>query len=185
VRVDALPTNLSSFLALRDRLGKTPEGGAVLFVLAAHLYVQDEDLGIQAFAITMHRKKLVKTGGGYKGWEPVPGFLTWVRRLKKQPYGPASYIVGTTPENGYTIPAGPLVFRSFENRYSRSSDGSVRVFLHCSGADSPRAYTMSRNSRGIWKVSGGESNIYLGMKPPVAGAVGTNGPGALDDGDDL
>lgn len=175
VTVPAMPTDLPGFLALRDQLAGTPQGGAVVFLVAAHLYSRDEALGLKAFTIAMHRKLIQKTGKGYKGWEPSSSFQSWVKKIKQQPYGPASYVSGATPENGYALPSGPLHYETFENPYSRMADGSVKVFVRTSGADNPRPYTVKANSRGRWKVSGGESSIYMGIRPPVV----------VDDGDDL
>ncbi len=181
VQIDSLPSDLDSFLALRDVLATSPEGGAVMFILAAHLYTQNEALGVKAFAITLDQKLVERTGGGYKGYEPTKGFLTWVKRLKRQKYAPRSYIQGTSPVGGYELPSPPYHFNAFENPHSRMPNGAIKIFLETSGADFPRPYLMKANSRGIWKVAGSEGNIYLGMKEPVA----VDAQGQAYDGDDL
>lgn len=177
VTFDQLPTDMASFLALRDRLATSPQGGVAMYLLAGYLYAKDPELGTDALTVAMDRKYLDDDRGGYQGWSPSGSFLRWVDdKLRGKPWMIQSYLAGTSPADGYTLPGAPYRFDIFDNGHAMMGDGAMRLMVNCNGADFPRPFTVRRNDKGIWKLWGGESTLYLDVKKP-----GTGGP----DGDDL
>jgi len=167
VDIGALPTDMDDFHALRDRVSTTPEGGAALFVVAMNIYVQDQKLGEDMFTVALNRSELRENAGGYKGFSPSGYFMSYARDyLAPKPYLAASYILDTSPDTQYTLPEPPLTVSSSRNRYSEQSNGDIKVFVACSGADSPRPLVLRANNRGIWKVVNYNS-LFVGIRKPV------------------
>ena len=79
--------------------------------------------------------------------------------------GCAGLTLGTSPDNGYTLPEPPYTLEITRNPYSEINENTVKVFVLSSGADSPRPVTLKQNSRGIWKVS--VESLILGIREPV------------------
>ncbi len=89
-----------------------------------------------------------------RGPQPMTGVdKQFIRdRLKDRGYIVRSYFKGATPENNYT-PAKPYAVEISENSYSRQEQGYVKLFVHTSGADSPRPITLRlKPSTGQWFV---------------------------------
>ena len=161
------PTNMDQFLAFRDQVAKTAEGGAAVFLVASWMYGEDQDLGLDAFTVAYHRSRLRSAGpSGYKGFRPARSLDFYIQRLKEKPWLFHGYVQGANPANGYALPASPRV-RLFRNRYSDLGGGKIKVFARTTGADSPRPFTMQANRKGIWKVVEA-SSFFAGAKPPVS-----------------
>ena len=56
------------------------------------------------------------------------------------------------------------------NAYSNLSGNAVKVFVVCSGADSPRPIHLKANNRGVWKVTNA-SSLFVGIRAPEKAAV--------------
>ncbi len=168
VQIDALPKSVEEFVALRDQIAQTPEGGAAMMILALHAYTEDEELGRQCLTIAVDRDRLQEGPDGYKGWQLRRSNMQRIKsQLQRQAYIPKSYIKGATPENGYQLPAPPHVFTIADNPYSGDpASGKCKLFVVCSGADSPRPVALKRNNRGIWKASEW-SSLIVGMRAPA------------------
>lgn len=174
LQIPSIPSDLDAFLELRDDLAQTPQGGAAIFVTAMLMYEQDKELGLQAFTIALDRNLLSKNQSGYKGFVPKRSFQSNLRSyFAPRSYIGRSYVKGTSPEKGYTLPDAPYRMQLSTNIHSEQSDGSMRVFIKSSGADSPRPVTLKQNNRGLWKVTN-YSSLFMGMRRP-----------ALDIDDDL
>lgn len=168
VTVERFPDSVEEFVALRDQLAATPQGGAVMMVLALQAYVRDPALGWPCLAIAVDRSRLQEGATGYQGWELIPAERSRITsRLKGQAHLPWSYILGTSPEEGYRLPAPPYRLECSDNLYSGSLEaGSYKVFVRCSGAASPRPVTLKRNDRGLWKAYEW-SSLLLGVIKPA------------------
>ena len=170
VRVDRLPESIEGFVALRDRIAQTPEGGAAVMVMALLLYAEDEPFGQRCLTVAIDRQWLEEGPGGYRGRRPrTPD----KRRIRSQVGGnlhiPRSYIKGTSPENGYRLPTPPYIFELSSTPYSGDpSSGMFKVFITSSGASSPRPVTVRRNNRGVWKAYEW-SSLIVGVAPPARG----------------
>jgi hypothetical protein len=162
IQIDALPSTVEKFIELRDNLAKTPEGGAAMFVLAMIACVQDQELGTQFFTLMLEQEQLMKTD---KGQVPNNAFKNWLKRLKEMPHLGHSYILGTTPDAKYVLPAAPYQLEITRNPYSVIKENEViKVFVKCSGADSARPIRM-RLENGIWKASE-YSSLFTAMRAP-------------------
>ena len=168
VAVERFPDSVEEFVALRDHLATTPQGGAVMMVLALYAYVRDPALGWPCLAVAVDRSRLQEGVTGYKGWELVPAErqrIAW--RLKEQGHLPLCYVLGTSSEEGYRLPPPPYRFELSDNLHSGSVEsGSYKVFVRCSGAASPRPVTLKRNGRGHWKAYEW-SSLLLGVVKPA------------------
>lgn len=168
ISIEEIPTDLDQFLELRDEIAQTPQGGAAMFVVSMLLYEQDPELGMKAFTISLDRQKLYKDNNGYKGYMPDRTFQNNVKSyFAPRMYIGRSYILGTSPEKGYRLAESPHNMQFSTNIHSEQPDGSMRVFIKSSGADSPRPVTLKKNNRGIWKVSN-YSSLFMGMRSPKA-----------------
>lgn len=168
VKIKSIPDNIDDFLELRDQVSKSPEGAAALFVVAMLMYTKDKAIGNDAFTIASDLSLLKETNGGYKGFAPGGNMASMIKNyFAPKPYLAASYIAGTSPKNGYKLSAAPYKVVLTRNTYSTQSNGDVKVFVACSGADSPRPVTLRKNNRGIWKVVN-YSSLFVGVrKAPV------------------
>jgi hypothetical protein len=168
--VPKIPETLEAFIDLRDQLAHSPEGGAVMMVLAFLLAAEDPQgrLGRDALTLAVDRSRLVPSSEGYKGWDLS---IRDARRIEEQftsqPWAPLSYFLRTAPERGYVLPDPPYRLSICRNPYSgTASEGRVKVFVMCSGAASPRPVTLARNDRGLWKAVEW-SSLTMGVVPPV------------------
>lgn len=167
IAVPSLPATPDDFLALRNSLASTPEGGAAALLTALVLYAQHATPGRQCLII-QSAPALLSPGGGagsYQGYDFGSSMKFLLGQLDAKKYVPASYVQGTSPANGYALPAPPYNF-SFTSSQT-NPDGSVKVFVACSGADSPRPITLVKNDKGHWKASE-YSSLFVGVRPPVS-----------------
>lgn len=174
VPIDRLPSSVDEFVALRDRLAQTPQGGAAMMVLALLAFARDEQVGTPCLTVAVDRGRLhespdeSKVHQGYKGWQLSVQDLQRIQlQIKGKEYLPRSYIQGATPENGYALPSPPFTIGCSDNPYSGDvASGTYKVFVQSSGADSPRPVTLKRNDKGIWKAAEW-SSLIVGVRPPA------------------
>jgi len=164
IETDKIPTTVEEFLAFRDKVAKTPEGGASVMAMALILYTQNQELGKQALTIALDRSQLSK-GDVYKGFQPPTSINFHLQNLKGSPYIARSYVVGTSPEGAYKLPS-KIKFKLTQNSYSENPNGDIKVFVQCSGADSPRPVSLRKNNRGIWKAVNYNS-LFVGIRYPA------------------
>ena len=169
--VDSLPLTVEEFIALRDKISTTPEGGAVAFVVATILYVQSPALGRHALIIQSDKALLSASDKGYKGFDLAGTSAFLVTQLDQKKYIPGSYVLGTTNETAYEIGKGPYTFELSTNASSILEDGQIKIFVACSGADTPRPVLLRKNDKGVWKASE-YSSLFVGVKAPVVKSKG-------------
>ncbi len=168
--IGTIPETLDAFVALRDRIAETPEGGAAVTVVAMLLYAREPEapLGRQALTLALDRSRIKPSDTAMLGWKLR---LIDVQRLEMRvagrPWMIFSYFKGTTPEQGYRLPPPPLVITVYPDPLTADADGEFRkVFVGCHGADSPRPVTLKRNTSGVWKAWEW-SSLTVGVKPPA------------------
>ena len=167
VAIPSVPLSIEEFVELRDGIAETPEGGAAVFALAVYLYTLDRDLGMSAITVALDRSRLIEDQSGYKGYKPASTIQMYLRDYTgPKPYIARSYFLGTSPENRYEIPSGPLSLRISKNSYSGQQNGQVKVFVECTGADSPRPVILAQNNRGLWKATNVNS-LFVGIRKPI------------------
>ena len=164
------PSTLEDFIAIRDSEALSPEGGAACFVLALNLLTEDPDLGRLCLAAVTDRSRLETTEGGFFGRKLMNHDLRLISmQLGDGPWIPASYVRGTSPTGRYIIaPGSDLEVEVVPDPRSGSVEcaDTTKVFISCSGADSPRPVTLKVSSRGFWKAVEW-SSLLVGVRPPV------------------
>jgi hypothetical protein len=154
VSLDAIPEDFQQFSGRLESLCEHPEGAAAGVILALAVLAMDRQLGrqcVQAAAPSL----------------PASRFRFVEERLAGNEYLPRSYFLGTRPENGYQHGELPIVMRFSTNPYSGDpAQGRVKLFVECSGADSPRPITVERNDSGQWRAVEW-SSLLSGIRPPA------------------
>lgn len=149
-----VPTDIGQFTERLKTLRETPEGAAAAVIIGLALMAMDRDLGRKCIAAadpTLPASRL--------------GFVE--ERLEGKQYLPNSYILGTSPGNRYRPQQPPLVIRFTTNPHSGDpSRGRVKLFVECSGSDSPRPMTVQKDTDGMWTAVEW-SSILSGIRPPV------------------
>ncbi len=173
VSMNKLPANVDELLALRGELARNPSGAAALFAVALQVYAQNKDLGKpMLIAMLVNDGSLMSQStrpGNYRGYDLSNNTKFLVDQLDSKPWVPNSYVVGTSQANGYALPSsGPYHFDITQNQYSIvKPDEEVRIFLACTGADTPRPIRLKKNSEGIWKVAE-FSSLVVGVRAPAS-----------------
>lgn len=166
VSISALPQSTEEFSALQAKLADSPQGGAALFVVATILYAENPTLGEQCLVLACDASLLSKVSkGGYQGMGFGASTKFLIEQLDSKKHVPYSYLKGTSPENGYKV-ALPWVVQTQTNPYSgNEKDGKIKLFVKCSGADSPRPISLAKDGQGIWKATE-FSSLMVGIRAP-------------------
>lgn len=167
---DGPPSTLEGFITIRDSEAVTPEGGAACFVLALLAFTEDPALGRLCLASVTDRSRLETTEGGYHGRKLMNHDLRLISmQLGDGPWIPSSYVRGTSPSGRYIIAPGSDIVVEVTADPRMVSSGcadTTKVFVSCSGADSPRPVTLKISTRGFWKAVEW-SSLLVGVRPPV------------------
>ncbi len=152
VTLTAIPSDIKGFLALRDELSLTPEGGAIVMLAALMKFTQDQDLGSKFIVIALDRKHLVD-GDVYKDYAIARSITEHLHRLTlpEKKHIPWTYVQGATPELDYQTDL-PYTFKVIQNSYSVINADTIKVYIHVWGIGLPRPVTLKKNDKGIWKA---------------------------------
>jgi hypothetical protein len=150
-----IPKTVDEFETLRGHLQATPEGAAALVILALIVYIDDKNDG--KTCLTAADPSL------------APARFRFIDScLAGKEYLPWSYFCGTDPQSGYEPPKGEIRLSWSVNPHSGDpATGRVKIFIDCSGADSPRPVTLVRGTDGTWTAAEW-SSLLTGIRPPVA-----------------
>lgn len=166
VKLDKMPTNVDEFLKLRNKIAKTPQGGAAMFIIATKMYVENPDVGAKCLVIATDRSRL-QTGDVYKGYAVSPMDMNRIKQqLKQYPYLPSSYFKGAKPDNGYKVKFPTKISFSSNSYSGKIAGGNLKIFVKCYGADSQRPISVVKNNKGYWKAKEW-STVIMGIRPPV------------------
>lgn len=167
VTVNKLPNSIDGFVNLRNEIATSPEGGATILLLALKIYNANPELGHQCMVVALDKSFLTQ-GNVYKGYSMTAQKKNFVKTyLGRYKNIANSYIKGSSPENGYNVKL-PYVFEYSTSSYSGDlGNGTYKLFVKCSGADSPRPITLKKNNRGIWKALNWNS-LLVGIKKPAS-----------------
>ena len=145
--IDIAPVQtLDELLALQEKVGQTPEGGAAVLIAALLAWAHDDPKAESYLASALASGQL------QFGQLKLADRQRLARQLKGRQATIHSYIEGATPENGYQLPEPPYRLGFSRNPYSgEESSGRVKVFVACSGASTPRPVTLKQDSDGIWR----------------------------------
>ena len=154
----ALPRNYQEFKARYQQEGRTPEGAVKLYFEAVFCYIDE--------ATRAEGSKMVRYALHYdRPIEQSYNLATFVERLRdpEMHYIFRGFAEGTSPENDYRM--SPDNFNLVVTRKVQEQ-GYLRVFLHHSGADSPRVVWMQEFD-GLWYMINNAST-YVQARPPKA-----------------
>ncbi len=168
VTVDKLPVSTDEFIQLRNTIAQTPEGGVTMFLVAMKIYSMNPELGEKCFVLAVDRGSLT-SGNTYKGFSLLKFDMQLIKnQMAKDKNLTNSYIKGSSPNNSYKVKL-PYIFTYSTNSYSGDKEaGPYKLFVKCSGADSPRPITVKRNDKGIWKAVSWSSVLVGIKKVPVS-----------------
>lgn len=167
IEISRLPKNIEEFLEVRNQIATTPEGGASIFIIACMMYIESSYKDIAPLTVALAKSRLQESQEGYQGYIPNPSDLRLIKdQLNRHPYLANSYVLGTSPQNGYNLPNKSLSFDYSTNKYSGSEkEVSIKLFIASSGADSPRPIRVVRNDKGLWKAEEW-SSLLVGIRTP-------------------
>lgn len=171
ISIPNMPTSTDEFIQLRNKMASTPEGGAAIFLLAAIKYTKDPVIGRHwvIIATDPYWLSASQSDQAYKGFDLGNSANFSLQQTNSKKYIPHSYVKGANVSNGYDL--GNLPYRITIERSVDGGDGTVKVFVVTSGADTARPITMKKNDAGMWK--GFEySSIFVGVKQPVVKSRG-------------
>jgi hypothetical protein len=167
VTIEGIPATLEEFKALQGCIAGTPQGGAAAIIVALAAFVRDGTSGATFLAAAADDGRRADSEPARLPDREI-GFLR--NQLIEQPYLPFSYIAGTSPASGYAPPAMPWHLGFTDNRYSGNREtGPYKVFVACSGADSPRPVTVAKSRDGLWRASEW-SSLVVGIRKPQQGS---------------
>ena len=166
-----LPTTCDAFVAMRDQVATTPDGGALCFCVAMYVYTNvDKNLGSQFLAVALDAKHVCKAesissalrmppAAHYKGFQPRVNVLRDMdsrvgphrNPVHDKSHLPRSFFAGTNPDNGYAVNTQRLSIRV--KRQSRDANNPGRIFVHSTGSDLPKPIKLQRNQRGVWIIN--------------------------------
>lgn len=169
VKISSEPNSIDEFVKLRDEIATTPQGGAAMFVLAMRKYQANPKENISYLIVSIDRSRLDESEGAdsYKGFT-IANSDKWLvqTQLTKNNYLANSYFKGTSAQNSYATKA-PFVVECKKNQYSEIDANTIKIFVKCTGADTPRPITLVKNDKGIWKAKE-FSSLLVGIKAPPA-----------------
>ena len=149
----ALPESLAQMQALPEASLDTPFKTAALTVCALCAYAADRQIGTEMLNFL-------------RGPRPLNGqdisFLNDRFRDGKT-YIPFSYFAGSSPDNSYT-PTQPFCVTVISDRTSDTEAGYAKLFIPCSGADSPRPVKLRMRGDGKWFLW--EQYLLTGIRQP-------------------
>ena len=157
IQINNLPTTMDEFLKLRNKIAKTPMGGAAMFICAMIMYGQDEELGLQAFTVAFDRSQLSEDDV-YKGFKPAYSWKYYFGQVKKFPFLGYIYIQETNSLNGYIPLKAPYKFSFTEIRPIKDE---FKLFIKTTSGNMARPLILSKNSSGVWKVKEATS-VFVG-----------------------
>lgn len=127
---DTLPKSVAELESLGTL--ESPFETAALTVLALAHYPENKEVAIEMINYLKGPQKM------------VPYDLQFLRdRFMDKTYIMRSYFEGSSPENNYQ-PSIPYTVSISDNPYSYDQEGYAKLFITCTGADSPRPIVLRK-----------------------------------------
>lgn len=175
VTFDAIPKTVDEFVALRDSLAKTPQGGIAAFLIAGMMLGEDETVGEQALITALASSNLVEAGNQakrptYKGYmvgTSVGVYLSTSNFGRNRAYVGKSYVQGTTWEASYALPPAPYKLVITKHTMQPTAPDRWKGLSPSSCAENAKPYEVVKNDKGIWKIDN-PSSFFAGCRPPPA-----------------
>lgn len=182
--ISELPSNVEAFLALRERLAKTPEGAVAVFLVALNVYGENRDLGktFLTIAVDARHVKDSEEPGSYKG-KIINKNRTreFNRVLENSPNTARAYWKGAGPDNGYKAdkPFAAKIYKvkgteARADKYAEATTGraveELKLFVMSEGyrnaSGGGRPISVAKNAAGVWKVTRFSGVVAAVMKTP-------------------
>lgn len=148
----SVPGTLEQFLALPQSQMSTPFDTAAMTVLALSVYPENKELSFKMLDLLRGPRPLTNMDKQFIA-----------DRFRGKEYLMRSYFDGSSPENDYT-PGLPFTVTVSDNAYSRQEPGLIKLFVACSGADSPRPVQLRLAKDGKWYLW--EQFLLAGIRQP-------------------
>jgi hypothetical protein len=150
--ISRLPQNAADFNEMLPDLCTSPMGAAAACLMALNILAGDQLQGEESI-------RSMNSGVSNSILQLA------LSQLRESPYLIHSCL-GTSPENGYSLPE-KLEIEFTTNIYSGTEEqGRMKLFIACSGADSPRPVTVVKGSDGRWYADE-FSSLIVGIRPPL------------------
>jgi hypothetical protein len=159
---EKLVASVEEFIALRDKIAKTPCGGAAVLIHALLNYINPttRSLGAQLLVLAVAEDQLIK-GSTYKGYALGEEMASFILELVSDEDSETtskaaiqSLIVGTKQQESYTFDAKKVALA--EDLTSEQGEdiknGVFAVYLRSTGSENSRSLTMAVNKNGVWKA---------------------------------
>ena len=172
VEIASIPATVDAFVAMRDKVATTPEGGVAMLLVALRMWETSRVEGTKALIVIMDMNLLQQNSGeySYKGYGVGRSYEYMLGSASRNsPYVPSSYFPGTSPANNYAMGSGPYRLEFTPHRHRPQNDVEHTLFVPSSGADSPRPVQVKKNDKGIWKAAN-FSSLLVGIRPPASAA---------------
>jgi hypothetical protein len=172
IEIPAVPASADEFVALRDQLATTPEGGAAATVAALLAFSKDPQVGLQCLTLILDQRN-VGNGTVIKGYAPISAIMYHVNRISGYnmwPYLGYAYLKGATAASDYRVSPPYKVVTSRQKNSGSDASGAVKIFVECDGFR-PRPISLHRNDKGIWKAYE-MSSLFLNVSPPASAKPG-------------
>jgi len=167
-KAEALPTSVNQFIKMRDRLSTDPWGGAQMFLYALMVRLDDKQLADKMLVLSLAADQVQKGGKDiYKGYSWKSRWTYHIENTKKYDYCVRSYASGSSPKNDYALNSKNVAiwFRKQTSYNYDRAKGKYKVFACSSGTSTCRPITLTRNKKGIWKVTE-FSSVLAGCRKP-------------------
>ncbi|MGN1194596.1 MAG: DUF6935 domain-containing protein [Acutalibacteraceae bacterium] len=147
-----IPNTLEQFLSLPQSAMSTPFDTAALTVIALSVYTENKELSFKML-------------DSLRGPRPLNNmdkqFIA--DRFRGKEYLMRSYFDGSAPDNDYT-PLLPYTVTVSDNQHSYDDPNFAKLFVACSGADSPRPIQLRKAKDGKWYLW--EQFLLTGIRQP-------------------
>lgn len=147
-----IPDSFERFLSLPQSAMTTPLDTAALTVAALSVYPENKELSLKMLDVLRGPRPLTNMDKQFIA-----------DRFRGKDYLMRSYFDGTSPENDYN-PSVPYTVTVSENPYSYTEPNFAKLFVACSGADSPRPIELRKAKDGKWYLW--EQFLLAGIRQP-------------------
>lgn len=147
-----IPDSFERFLSLPQSAMTTPFDTAALTVAALSVYPENKELSLKMLDVLRGPRPLTNMDKQFIA-----------DRFRGKDYLMRSYFDGTSPENDYN-PSVPYTVTVSENPYSYAEPNFAKLFVACSGADSPRPIELRKAKDGKWYLW--EQFLLSGIRQP-------------------
>lgn len=165
LQLTSIPRTVEAFKALRDSLATSPFGGAAMFAIALQVYSDDPKAGVPLLTLAIDQSLLTDGAEGVSGKQPA-ALRDFKDRNGQKPWIARSMFQGTSPADGYLLPALPLTLK-FREQPGDVKPLDAKIFVYTTGADSPKPMRLKQNDKGLWKAF--EWSSFQGnCRPPAS-----------------